>query len=76
MDQSHKIPLWLKIVYSAFVAVLVPFYWFTYSPWNFLFFCDIALLLRTWHSGRKTLCWPACPQWDSPSRSSSGASIS
>jgi hypothetical protein len=45
MERPHKIPLWLKLVYSAFVAVLVPFYWYTYSPWNFLFFCDLALLL-------------------------------
>jgi len=76
MDRSHKIPLWLKIVYSAFVAVLVPFYWFTYSPWNFLFFCDIALLLGALALWTETPYWPACPRWDSLSRSSSGASIS
>ncbi|MGH7853597.1 MAG: hypothetical protein ACREP3_09150 [Candidatus Binatia bacterium] len=27
------------------MAVLVPSYWITYSPWNFLYFCDIALLV-------------------------------
>src|SRR5207244_9463914 len=26
-------------------AVLVPCYWVTYSPWTFLYFCDIALLV-------------------------------
>jgi hypothetical protein len=31
------------VIYTAFVAVLVPYYWITYSPWNFLFFCDVAL---------------------------------
>jgi hypothetical protein len=40
-----QIPLGLKIVYTAFVAVLVPYYWVTYTPWNFLYFCDIALLV-------------------------------
>jgi hypothetical protein len=39
------IPLWLKIAYTAFVAVLVPYYWRAYGPLNFLFFCDVALLL-------------------------------
>ena len=38
------IPLWIKLIYTAFVAVLVPLYWITYGPWNFLYFCDIALL--------------------------------
>jgi hypothetical protein len=38
------IPLWIKVIYTAFVAVLVPLYWITYGPWNFLYFCDIALL--------------------------------
>jgi hypothetical protein len=40
-----RIPSWVKVVYSVFVAVLVPCYWVTYSPWNFLYFCDIALLV-------------------------------
>ena len=39
------IPTWVKVAYSAFVAIVVPFYWVTYSPWNFLYFCDIALLV-------------------------------
>src|SRR6266576_2627730 len=30
---------------TAFVCVLVPYYWMTYTPWNFLFFCDVALLM-------------------------------
>ncbi|HKA34558.1 MAG TPA: hypothetical protein VKH64_15175 [Candidatus Binatia bacterium] len=41
----RRIPMSVKLAYSAFVAVLVPYYWTTYTPWNFLFFCDIALLL-------------------------------
>jgi hypothetical protein len=45
MSEKHLIPLALKLAYSLFVAVLVPYYWATYSAWNFLFFCDFALLL-------------------------------
>lgn len=42
---SSAIPLWLKLTYSAFMAVLIPVYWYHYGPSNFLYFCDIALLL-------------------------------
>jgi hypothetical protein len=42
---SRRVPMWVKLSYSAFVLVLVPPYWVTYSPWNFLYFCDIALLI-------------------------------
>src|SRR3954452_3264829 len=45
MSQEHRIPLALKLAYTMFVAVLVPYYWVTYSPWNFLYFCDVALLI-------------------------------
>jgi hypothetical protein len=50
MDFEHdlhptRIPVWWKISYSAFVAVLVPVYLHYYGPTNFLYFCDIALLL-------------------------------
>ncbi len=44
---SRRIPTWVKLAYSAFVAIVVPSYWVTYSPWNFLYFCDIALLVTT-----------------------------
>ena len=39
------VPLWVKLVYTAFVAVLVPYYWREYGPTNFLYFCDVALFL-------------------------------
>jgi hypothetical protein len=42
---NRRIPIWVKVTYSSFVAILVPCYWVTYSPWNFLYFCDIALLV-------------------------------
>ncbi|MFG0291245.1 MAG: hypothetical protein ACF8CQ_23985 [Rhodopirellula sp. JB044] len=40
-----KLPLALKVGYTAFMAVLVPYYWVEYGPTNFLYFCDIALFL-------------------------------
>jgi hypothetical protein len=42
---SRRIPLWLKLAYTAFLGVLVPYYWHTYTPANFLWFCDVALLV-------------------------------
>lgn len=39
------IPMPLKLLLTAYVAVLVPVYWKTYGPTNFLFFCDMALIL-------------------------------
>lgn len=39
------IPLRIRLAYTAFMAVLVPFYWHTYGPTNFLYFCDVALFL-------------------------------
>lgn len=38
------IPLWLKIAYTLFVAVLVPVYWTRFGPAHFLWASDIALL--------------------------------
>lgn len=41
----NRIPLWLKFAYTGFLAVLIPVYWANYGPTNFLYFCDVALLL-------------------------------
>ncbi len=42
---KSKLPLSVKVAYTAFMAVLVPVYWYHYGPTNFLYFCDIALFL-------------------------------
>jgi hypothetical protein len=42
---AARVPLAVKIAYSAFMAVLIPVYLYYYGPTNFLYFCDIALLL-------------------------------
>jgi hypothetical protein len=49
--ETGEIPLWLKLTYTAFVAVLVPVYWVKWGPGNFLWFSDIALfgaLVAVW----------------------------
>ena len=43
--QPPKIPLAAKLAGTAFLALLVPVYWHTYGPTNFLWFCDAALIL-------------------------------
>jgi len=43
--RTEAVPLWLKAAYTAFMAVLVPVYWYYYGPTNFLYFCDVALFL-------------------------------
>ena len=42
---ASRLPLWTKLLYTAFVIVLVPYYYQTYGPTNFLYFCDVALLM-------------------------------
>src|SRR5581483_8548519 len=51
----HRIPLAVKVIYTLFIAVLVPFYLDFYGPANFLWICDIALLttvLALWLESR------------------------
>jgi hypothetical protein len=42
---ESSVPLALKLAYTAFMVVLVPVYWHYYGPTNFLYFCDMALIL-------------------------------
>lgn len=41
----HRIGLWPKLAYTAFVVVQVPFYLISYGPTDFLYFCDMALFI-------------------------------
>jgi len=41
----NRLPLGLKLAYTAFMVVLIPVYWAYYGPTNFLYFCDVALIL-------------------------------
>ena len=38
------VPLWLKVGWTAWLALWLPLYWGYYGPQNFLWFCDIANL--------------------------------
>lgn len=42
---AGAIPLSMKLAFSAFMAVLVPYYFHAYGPENFLWFCDVALFV-------------------------------
>jgi len=45
-EQSRPcVPMSVKIAFSAFMAVLVPVYVYWYGPTNFLYFCDVSLIL-------------------------------
>lgn len=43
--RARRIPLVIKLCISAYIALFVPYYLYYYGPANFLYFCDIALLL-------------------------------
>jgi hypothetical protein len=45
VTRAARVPLGLKLAYTAFMVVLVPVYLHFYGPTNFLYFCDIALIL-------------------------------
>jgi hypothetical protein len=42
---ESRLPLLFKLAYTAFMAVLIPVYWHYYGPTNFLYFCDVCLIL-------------------------------
>lgn len=44
-ENGSRIPLNVKVVYSAFMAVLIPYYYHAYGLSNFLWFCDVALIV-------------------------------
>ena len=58
----NRIPLWLKITYTGFLAVMIPVYWINYGPTNFLYFCDVALLVTLvgiWREDALLISMPA-----------------
>jgi hypothetical protein len=60
-ERSH-IPLWLKIAWTAFVAMWAPLYWRQYGPQNFLFYCDLGnllIMMGLWLESRLIISWQA-----------------
>lgn len=57
-----RIPLWLKVVWTIWVAMWIPIYWRQYGLQNFLFFCDlgnIAIAAALWLESRLIFSWQA-----------------
>jgi hypothetical protein len=60
---SMQIPLWLKVFWTAWLAMWFPLYWKQYGPQNFLFFCDIGNVLiglGLWLESPLIFSWQAC----------------
>ncbi|MGB7600125.1 MAG: hypothetical protein WBM24_07455, partial [Candidatus Sulfotelmatobacter sp.] len=57
-----RIPLWLKVVWTAGLIVWVPLYWRQYGSQNFLFFCDLGNLfisVALWLESALLFSWQA-----------------
>ena len=57
-----RIPLWLKVGWTVWVAVWVPLYWAYYGPSTFLWFCDLAnfvILAALWRESPLLMSWQA-----------------
>ena len=60
---AMRVPLWLKIGWTVWLAIWVPVYWRRYGAQNFLFFCDIANVLigiGLWLESALIFSWAAC----------------
>jgi hypothetical protein len=55
------IPLAAKVLYSGFVAVMVPYYLICYGPTNFLYYCDVAVLMAVVALWREDPLWASMP---------------
>lgn len=43
--RSPGVPLWLKVAYALWMVVWVPVYWVQNGPANFLWLCDVAIIV-------------------------------
>ena len=56
------VPLWLKIVWTVWLAAWVPIYWKQYGVQNFLYFCDLGNLFLAaglWLESQLIFSWQA-----------------
>jgi hypothetical protein len=59
---TARIPLWVKIAWTAWIVLWAPVYWKQYGAQNFLFFCDIGNLLialAVWLESSLIFSWQA-----------------
>jgi hypothetical protein len=57
-----RIPLWLKIGWTLWVAIWIPLYWKQYGAQNFLYFCDlgnISVAVALWSESALIFSWQA-----------------
>jgi len=57
-----RIPLWLKIAWTAWLLLWAPVYWRQYGAQNFLYFCDLGnflIALGLWSESRLIFSWQA-----------------
>jgi hypothetical protein len=60
--RAMRIPLWLKVLWTAGVIVWIPIYWREYGLQNFLFFCDLGNIFITiglWFESPLIFSWQA-----------------
>jgi len=61
LARQGRIPLWVKILYTGFLCVLVPYYWHCYGPTNFLYYCDVALFMALVAVWTEKSVWASMP---------------
>ncbi len=57
-----RLPLWLKVVWTACVIAWIPLYYRQYGPQNFLFFCDLGnffIAVALWLESPLLFSWQA-----------------
>jgi hypothetical protein len=57
MSSSTRIPLALKLAYSAWFLVWVPVYWIHHGAANFLWFCDLANVIVLFALWSESAVW-------------------
>ena len=59
---AMRLPLWLKIAWTIWIAIWIPLYWRQYGAQNFLYFCDLGnllVLVALWTESRLIFSWQA-----------------
>ena len=57
-----RVPPWLKLLWTVWVAVWIPVYWKHYGAQNFLYFCDLGnlfILAALWLESAFLFSWQA-----------------
>jgi len=58
-----RLPLWLKVIWTAWVIAWVPFYWKQYGAQTFLYFCDLGnffIAAALWLESPLIFSWQGC----------------